>query len=135
VYNTYFFRAVSFADIPESEPNYPKFCNSIFYIFNPATAARLVQIAKVGQRLDYHILIKIPNWDKWDERESITVKKSIFKVKKLFFGKLSCLGHNYQTKKSQRLLTRVFKQNYHYSLSLKGKKFTTLNFENGKRMK
>ena len=43
-------RAVSFEDIPESEPNYPKFCNSIFYIFNPATAARLVQMAKVGQR-------------------------------------------------------------------------------------
>eukprot|EP00090_Calanus_glacialis_P029547 TRINITY_DN47413_c0_g1_i1.p1 TRINITY_DN47413_c0_g1~~TRINITY_DN47413_c0_g1_i1.p1 ORF type:complete len:227 (-),score=62.81 TRINITY_DN47413_c0_g1_i1:75-755(-) len=38
--------AVSFEDIPESEPNYPKFCNSIFYIFNPATAARLVQMAK-----------------------------------------------------------------------------------------
>ena len=42
-----FERAVSLEDIPADKPNYPEFCNSIFYIFNPATAARLVQVAKV----------------------------------------------------------------------------------------
>ena len=74
LYNTCFCRAVSFEDIPESEPNYPKFCNSIFYIFNPATANRLVQIAKVGQRQNTHILFI--QWFLIHKMINIKMKKS-----------------------------------------------------------